>query len=110
MCNKYLGQLEAKLRFDFVIITFVKLQTLSLPTNPKHQINVLLGGGGGGGGGGCHCEEVRRSNLLFFAGFPSLKLSKSLNNCNLPTYFNELRLEVTWQIASSYLLTKTRFS
>jgi hypothetical protein len=58
----------------------------------------------------CLCEEVRRSNLLFFIGFPLLKLSKSLNNCNLPTYFNELRLEVTWQIASSYLLAKTRFS
>jgi hypothetical protein len=35
----------------------------------------------------CLCEEVRRSNLLVLARFPSLKFYN--NYCNLSTYFNE---------------------
>jgi hypothetical protein len=37
----------------------------------------------------CHCEEVRRSNLLVLAEIPSLKLSKSLKYCNLLAYLSE---------------------
>jgi hypothetical protein len=37
----------------------------------------------------CLCEEVRRSNLLFFIGFLSISLLQSLNSCTISSYFGK---------------------
>jgi hypothetical protein len=49
----------------------------------------------------CHCEEVRRSNLLVFAGFLSLKLKKSFNLCSIHYY---LRVGIGSNLADCFVV------